>query len=193
MVRAGEGGGEVVPEGRLAEVKAEYLKASAMLDTRDEEIIKLAGAIDLTGLDAPAAAERVRRFVHKYIKAKDMSVGFATASEVCRTRTGDCTEHAVLLAALLRAKGVPARVVSGLIYIDEFAGKKNVFGYHMWSQALVDGQWVNLDATLGEGTPYDAAHITLSVSSLNEGEVQNFLVATAPLIGKLNIEVVKVE
>jgi len=192
-VRAGEGGGEVVPEGRLAEVKAEHLKASAMLDTRDEEIIKLAGAIDLTGLDAPAAAERVRRFVHKYIKAKDMSVGFATASEVCRTRTGDCTEHAVLLAALLRAKGVPARVVSGLIYIDEFAGKKNVFGYHMWSQALVDGQWVNLDATLGEGTPYDAAHITLSVSSLNEGEVQNFLVATAPLIGKLKIEVVKVE
>jgi hypothetical protein len=63
----------------------------------------------------------------------------------------------------------------------------------MWSQALVNGEWVNLDATLGEGTPYDAAHITLSVSSLNEGEVQNFLVATAPLIGKLKIKVVKVE
>ena len=38
---------------------------------------------------------------------KDLSVGFATAADVARTAQGDCTEHAVLLAALLRASDIP--------------------------------------------------------------------------------------
>lgn len=192
-VRAGDDAREAVAPDKLAAVSAEYLKASPMLDTRDPEIIKLASTIDLSKDSPAAAAERLRRFVHGFITAKDMSVGFATASEVCRTRNGDCTEHGVLLATLLRAKGIPARVTSGLIYVDEFGGQKNVFGYHMWTQALIEGHWVNLDATLPDATPYDATHITLSTSSLNEGQVQNFLIANAPLIGRLKIEVVKVE
>ena len=66
----------------------------------------------------------------------------------------------------------------------------------MWTQALVEQPdstwaWVNLDATLPSGVPYDAAHILLSVSGLGEGEMQNFLVTTAPLIGRLKIEVVE--
>lgn len=188
-VRAGAAGHEPVAPDVLASVKAEHLKSSSMMNLDDAEVIKLAEKIDIKGLDEPAAAEKIRRFVHAFITAKDMSVGFATASEVCRTRTGDCTEHGVLLAALLRAKGIPARVASGLIYVDEFAGQTGVFGYHMWSQALIDGAWQNLDATLPDATPYDAAHITLSTSSLNEGQVQNFLVTTAPLIGRLKIAV----
>ena len=41
----------------------------------------------------------------------------ATAAEVARSREGDCTEHAVLLAALARARGIPARVAMGLVYV----------------------------------------------------------------------------
>jgi transglutaminase-like putative cysteine protease len=186
-------GSQLVPRDQADAVRVEHLRASPMLDTADPELQRLAKGIDLTTTQGLESAEKLRRFVHAFINSKDMSVGFATASEVGRTRTGDCTEHAVLLAALLRARGIPARVASGLIYVDAFAGQQGVFGYHMWTQALVDTDagpaWVNLDATLPDEHPRDATHITLSVSSLNDGQVQNFLVTTAPLIGKLAIDV----
>src|SRR5690606_5201760 len=95
-------------------------------------------------------AEKLRRFVHSYISNKSLDVGLASASEVCRTREGDCTEHATLLAAALRFAGIPSRVVSGLIYAEEFAGRSRIFGYHMWTQALLPDdagamRWVDLD------------------------------------------------
>jgi transglutaminase-like putative cysteine protease len=121
-------------------------------------------------------------------------VGFASAAEVARTRTGDCTEHAVLLAAMLRAEKIPARVVSGLIYADEFEGKKGIFGYHMWAQAsLGGGSWLNLDATLPDNATFDATHIALATTDLADGETSNALVSLVPLLGNLKIAVEKVE
>src|SRR5690606_5928862 len=102
------------------------------------------------GADALRKAETLREFVYGYIEKKNLGVGFATASEVARTASGDCTEHGVLLAAMLRAGGVPSRVVAGLLYVDEFEGATETFGYHMWTQALVDingtASWIDVDA-----------------------------------------------
>ncbi|MAY74227.1 MAG: hypothetical protein CMJ31_05755 [Phycisphaerae bacterium] len=170
-----------------------YLKPSLTLECEDPAVVKLAGTVE--DADSPRdTAEHLRRLVHRHINAKALSVGLATAAEVARTREGDCTEHAVLLAALLRAKGIPARVASGLIYADAFAGSENIFGYHMWTQALLPDdsgteRWMDLDATLPASTPYDATHITLAVSDLNGASPINSLVTLAPLMGQLKIEV----
>ena len=54
-------------------------------------------------------AERMReleKFVFGYIDKKSLNVGYASALETARTRQGDCTEHALLLAALGRARGI---------------------------------------------------------------------------------------
>jgi hypothetical protein len=187
---------ETVPAADLEAVKTKYLESSSTLKADDPEIVALVKKAHVKNMSSAAAAEKLREFVHSYIDTKDMSVGFATASEVARTRTGDCTEHAVLLAAMLRAAGVPSRCASGLVYVDAFGNQEAIFGYHMWAQALVeqkDGGWAweNVDATLPNGVPYDAAHILLSVSGLGDGEMQNFLVTTAPLIGRLKIGVVE--
>ena len=117
---------------------------------------------------------------------------------MARTAQGDCTEHAVLLAAVLRGAGVPARCVSGLVYADQFAGRQGVFGYHMWTQAWLDpdgagpraAQWTDFDATL-PGVAYDATHITLGVSDLNQGVMDNDMAAMLPLLGNLEIEVLE--
>jgi transglutaminase-like putative cysteine protease len=200
-VDARGGGAEAVGPDKLAELTKALTSVGPMVNHQDPKIVELAKGIDVAGLSTAEAAEKLRRFVHGYISAKDLSVGFASAAEVARTRAGDCTEHAVLLAALLRAKGVPSRVASGLVYADQFAGMSGVFGYHMWTQALVDGggpgdsgagpRWINVDATLPGGFAYDATHIIISTSGLGEGESQNFLVTTAPLIGGLKIEVIE--
>lgn len=152
---------------------------------------------------APAVvAEHLRRFVHDYVQTKDLSVGFATASEVARTKQGDCTEHGVLLAALLRGAGIPSRCVSGIVYVDEFLGQRGVFGYHLWTQAWLDPdgeagpappRWVDLDATLSADHPFDATHIALSVSAMNEATPANDMVRLAPLLGNLRIEVIEAD
>ncbi|MEX2671612.1 MAG: transglutaminase-like domain-containing protein [Phycisphaeraceae bacterium] len=178
--------------------------ASAMIDHEDPHVRKLldrALAGESETLSQPETATRLCRFVAEYINAKDLSVGLGTASEVARTAQGDCTEHAVLLAALLRAADIPARTVTGLVYVDEFIGERNVFGGHMWTQAWLPGEgtgagtaggrWVDLDATLGE-TDYDAAHIALGVSSMAGDEMTNDMVALVPLLGRLEISVVDV-
>ena len=174
----------------------EHRAASAAVNGSDPQVVKLRDAA-LGGLppdaDDAAKAEALRRHVHGFIDAKDLSVGFATAGEVARTGQGDCTEHAVLLAALLRSAGIPSRTVTGLVYVDEFAGRRGVFGYHMWTQAWLPGggggggRWVDLDATLP--VPFDATHLALSTSALADGSMLNDLVTMTPLMGRLTIQV----
>lgn len=174
---------------------ARYLASTSTINAGDAEIARLKGlAVRDAGEDPAARAEAIRRFVFSYIRKKGLGVGFATASEVARGREGDCTEHAVLLAALLRADGIPARTASGLVYADQFAGQERIFGYHMWAQALLptaDGgrAWVDLDAALSETLPTDATHIALSVSALGDGELQEGFASMAGMMGSLSISV----
>lgn len=188
---------ESAPASEADAKDASYLAATAMCDAKDAKIVELAGrAIKGAAGDAASRAEAVRSFVHSYIRTKNMDVGLATASEVARNRTGDCTEHGVLTAALLRANGIPARVVAGLLYVDEFGGAHNIFGYHMWAQALVevDGKprWVDFDATL-PGRRFDATHIALATSAMRDGESLGELSAIAGAMGRLQIKVEEIK
>ena len=129
-------------------------------------------------------------------------VGDGSASEAARTREGDCTECAVLLAALLRANGIPSRCVNGLVYSeDDFAGQKDVFVYHMWTQAWIaldnddkpgeDGQqagyWLDLDSAMWR---YSAGHIALGVSAMGDGDQQD-QIDLVPMQHDLQIKVIQ--
>jgi hypothetical protein len=191
---------ELVPADPVDAVRDAYVKPSSFIGSTDPKIVELVGRATRKlepGAGHAQHAEALRRFVHSYISKKTLGVGFATASEVARTRSGDCSEHGVLLCAMLRAAGIPARTVSGLIYADSFAGRERVFGYHMWTQALltVDGTqtWVDLDATLGDDTPTDATHISLGVSDMADGMTENSLISLTPLLGRVSISVESVE
>ncbi|MDI1289745.1 MAG: transglutaminase-like domain-containing protein [bacterium] len=173
---------------------AGYLAASASLDTRDEVIQAITkDAISKAGDDEIAKARAIRRFVYRFIKKKNLGVGFATATEVARSKEGDCSEHGVLTAALLRTAGIPSRVVAGLVYVDEFAGASNIFGYHMWTQALltIDGKprWVDLDATFPASVHFDATHLAVAVSSLKDGDGMGSMASLASVLGRLKIKV----
>lgn len=168
------------------EVKLEH---SSLIDGRDPRVVELLKKATIGVGDGPMdRAKAMRRYVYDFIDKKNLGVGFASAGEVAQTRQGDCTEHAVVLAAMLRADGVPSRVISGLVYVDEAIGAKETFGYHMWTQAWLGGRWVDLDATLGE-VDFDAAHIALSAGTMPDGKWTNDLVALAPVLGNLAIQV----
>lgn len=106
--------------------------------------------------------QRIETFVRGFISKKSLDIGYASALEVARKPEGDCTEHAVLVAALGRALGIATRVVDGLAYAPGFAGKDQVFVPHAWAQAYVDGHWRSFDAAL---LGFDAGHIALAVGN----------------------------
>lgn len=133
--------------------------ANDWLQSTAPEVVELArrGAGDAEG-----DLERMRNletFVRGFITRKTLGVGYASALEVARNPEGDCTEHAVLLAALGRALGIATRVVDGLAYAPDFAGAGHVFVPHAWVQAWVDGRWQGFDAALAG---FDAGHIAFS-------------------------------
>jgi len=65
-----------------------------------------------------------------------------------------------------------------------------VFGWHMWTQGLIDGKWVDYDATLRKR--YHAAHVLTSTTDLNDGALSGALSTALQLIGNLEIDVVEV-
>ena len=74
--------------------------------------------------------------------------------------------------------------------MESFLGERSVFGWHMWTQALVDGRWIDLDATLPR--PYHAAHVLVSTSGTSDGVASSEMSALLGLLGNLEIEVVDV-
>ena len=105
-------------------------------------------------------------------------LGYGSATDVLRTRSGDCTEFAVLLAALARARGIPTRVAYGLVYADRFSGKKDVFSPHAWVQVWTGTRWQSYDAGLGE---FDATHLALSLGDGDPRDAQTIFAAPADL------------
>ena len=135
------------------------LKPSRFVQSDSAKVMALAKEAVGQTKNAPEAARRIQKFVNTYISKKNLSVGYATAAEVAETRQGDCTEHAVLTAAMCRAVGIPARVVTGMAYASQFAGRRNVFGPHAWNEVYLAGKWIGLDATQGR---YDAGRVALA-------------------------------
>lgn len=87
--------------------------------------------------------------------------GHFSALEALSRRSGDCTEAAVLLAALGRAAGIPTRIASGLVYSrEQYHGLSDVFMPHSWVLAYVDGRWRSFDAAL---ETFDATHVALTI------------------------------
>jgi len=87
-------------------------------------------------------------FVATFVEKKNLARGYDPASVVARRREGDCTEHAVLLAALGRSFGYAARVVHGMVFVDEKG--QLLAGMHAWVEWHDGKTWSPADAAVGE-------------------------------------------
>ncbi len=144
----------------------EALSETPYLQVNHPDIISLAEQCTKGINNAMDAALAIEVFVSEYIENKNLSVGYASALEVLKSRQGDCTEHALLAAALCRAAGIPARVATGLVYAENFIGKEDIFGGHAWTEVYIGNKWQGIDAAMkGAGRGYDAGHITMAVGN----------------------------
>ncbi|MFC4820600.1 transglutaminase-like domain-containing protein [Dokdonella ginsengisoli] len=170
---------EAEARGESAPDKDDYLP-NDWLQSKSPELVKLARHAAGANRDPLAQMQRVETFVRGFIRNKSLGVGYASALEVVRKPEGDCTEHAVLVAALGRALGIATRVVDGLAYAPGFAGKEQVFVPHAWAQAWIDGRWRSFDAAL---SGFDAGHIALSVG---DGDPWRFY-AGLDMLGRIEL------
>ena len=181
------GGGYELPY--QGEEYRDLLRPGPWMETQDPLIVSMSEEAVGGEKDAARAARRIESYVSERITTKDLSLGFATALETARQKAGDCSEHAVLVTALARAAGMPARVVVGLVYLAYPRGDgEGRFFYHMWSEAYV-GEWLPLDAAFGS---HDATHIELGRSALNRSsDMLEVSTAVLKLLGAFKIEVLE--
>lgn len=166
------------PVGRAApdEAVARHLAPGPFVESDDPEIVATATRI-VDGVSEPTArARRILAWVHESM-TQVPSLTLPSAREVLRTRRGDCNEHAVLLVALARAAGIPARVVAGTVYLEDG------FYYHAWAELWL-GRWVSADAVFDQ-MPADATHVKLLVGGPEEH------VRLAEVVGRLTFDAVE--
>ncbi len=159
-----------------------YIQSDAT-EIRDMAETAIAEAHPDSPLEEVAALEA---YVHRVMVNRNYRNAFGTALDAARKLEGDCTEHAVLLAALARARGFPARVAMGLLYHE------GAFYYHMWTEVWLDGCWIPLDATLGTGG-VGVGHITLARSNLTSPTAFADFLPLMQVIGRIKIDVVRVQ
>ncbi len=154
-------------------------KPSGYIQSDDPRIIAMAR--EAAGNDSAPwqTAVALERYVHDKVAEKNYSQTFATAADVAKTLEGDCTEHAVLLAALLRARGIPARLAIGLLYVPT----AQAFAFHMWTEVWIDNQWIGLDGTLGLGG-IGGGHLKLATSSLKDASAFSSFLPVAQVLGE---------
>lgn len=125
-----------------------YLEPTDMAQSDNAKIVAKAREIVGDERNALLAAARIVEAVYEDIDKQAGVRGSATATEVLTNGAGDCTEHAVLVVALMRAAGIPARTVDGIVMLSDRDGS-GMAGYHAWAEIWL-GQWIGVDATVNE-------------------------------------------
>jgi hypothetical protein len=143
--------------------KKDCLNPSMLLQIDDPQVVRLAQLSSGQSNGPARIATEMEAYLAKRILKDELSSNMLSAAEVAKTMKGDCTEHAVLLCAMLRARKIPARIAIGLVYVENL----NAFVGHMWTEVWLSGQWYGLDATQGRAG-ISAGYLKIADSELSE-------------------------
>lgn len=128
-----------------------YTRADEIIPAANKEVLELLPKIIFQVKNPYRQAELVfDYFTDNYkILAKARSAESDPLDLISKKR-GDAYDFAVLYAALLRAAGVPCRILSGVL-IDADKQTRN----HWWNEFYIEGfGWVPVDAALGAGMDF---------------------------------------
>ncbi len=124
------------------------------IESEDSSIVAL--GIELAGdkSDVWEVAKTINRYVADEIEINTEDRG---ALRTLGLSSGSGLSHARLCAALLRAVGIPSRVVGGLLL------NRGLWLRHHWVEVWTGEKrgWIPVDPTTGEDVSFSAAHITL--------------------------------
>jgi hypothetical protein len=181
--------------GRLIKLGKKYGKEQKATDAEIKEALAETNTYPITnprikeladkvteGADTPEEkVAKIVAFVHKFVRP-NLSAESPEIFALLKKKSGDCKSYALLFNNLARAAGVPAREVSGLLYVGDSV---KAFGGHAWNEVVLGGVWVPVDASMGE-TEVNATHICFGT----EHRATKNLMTT---LGKLSFRLVEVK
>ncbi len=162
---------------------AQFLKSTVYIQAEHPAIQAKATEVIDGEMNAWKSAQKLCRWVYENIRDKNLKIGFGSALQTLESLAGDCTEHTVLMIAMARSVGIPARVCAGIVF------QRDAFYYHFWPEVYV-GKWVAMEPTLGQ-IQADANHIQLAGSELESNSMLEFGEGVMRTLNQLEIEVLE--
>ncbi|UCC60610.1 MAG: transglutaminase domain-containing protein [Dehalococcoidia bacterium] len=131
----------------------EYLRCSEIIDCYTESIRTRAQALTEGLESAQDKAVALFYFVRDQIKfnsyAEGENLDYNKASVILEKGNGFCYQKAIVLVAMARATGIPARLgfadIRNHLLSEKFREKmfgSNILVYHGWAELYIDGKWV---------------------------------------------------
>ncbi|HYA14181.1 MAG TPA: transglutaminase-like domain-containing protein [Syntrophales bacterium] len=171
---------EAIPTRPLRETSMagneDFLKSTPFIQSDHQKIIAKVQEIIYPEDPVAVKASKLVAWVNKNVEKRPV-LSVPNALETLNNLVGDCNEHAVLLAALARAAGIPAQMEVGLVY------QRERFYYHAWNVLFI-GTWITADAVMGQ-MPADVTHIRFARGDVDQ---QIDLIG---VIGKVRIKVIE--
>lgn len=119
----------------------EWRQAEPRLPSDREDVRREAARLIRREGRVARAVEKLRLAVHRRMRVNAGIGVLREFDEIWQSQEGVCRDHAIALATLVRAAGVPAKLVSGLVA----AGDR--FYYHAWVEYWDGEKWVGVDST----------------------------------------------
>jgi transglutaminase/protease-like cytokinesis protein 3 len=163
-----------------AEIK-EALAETNSYPITNPKIKELADKVTAGARTDEAKVAKIVAFVHDFVEPK-LTANAPNIHDLLEKKQGDCKSYALLFNNLARAAGVPAREVSGLLYVGD---EMKAFGGHAWNEVVLNGVWVPVDASMGE-TEVNATHVCFGT----EHKATKNLLSS---LGKLSFRLVEVK
>jgi len=161
-----------------------YLRGGFHLDLEDPRLEELLSRCPSAG-EQETVLRCLEELVYDTIENKSLAYGFAGVDEILAARAGDCTEHALLLTALLRRRGIPSRIAYGMLLTE-----MGLIG-HAWTEVYAAGRWHWMDPSFPGSTPY-ALKIRLGVLDPAEPAWAQMSLSLLRMAAGLEAEVVEV-
>lgn len=130
-----------------------YLMPERGIDSDDPDIKERSDKTVKPAKTMWDAARAINLWVYRNVEYAKVTAG---ASETFESLQGDSRAKSLLCAAMCRSVGIPARIVSGVLYAE---GPTD----HSWVEVYLGEEvgWGPMDPTLGEADDINAAHISL--------------------------------
>src|SRR5688572_28265691 len=146
---------------KVGPMHPEFLKETINIPVSAPEIAAFAKQTVGKETNSLKAAQAISRHVYSIMRP-NASIGvLRDAREILRTKEGVCRDYATLAATLMRAAGIPTKLVTGAVYSNDG------FYYHAWVETWDGDRWIAHDPTLGGGLA-DATHIKFAEGHAEE-------------------------
>jgi hypothetical protein len=119
----------------------DWVLPATYIPSDSERMKRVASEVIQGETNAIAASLKLRSYVEQKV-GYNAGIGvIRDAAEVLETAEGVCRDHAILLVTLLRAAGIPSKIVGGVVNWG------TGFYYHAWVEVFDGQDWIGLDST----------------------------------------------